>query len=150
MFMLIALTIAHIFVSLILVFMVLIQDSKGDASGLLGSSGGQSVFGATGASSFIVKATRVVAVLFAAGCIGLAYLSSDQANSSGVFDRVNVPVTQPVEGLDTTAPVIPVEGTALDATTPSEKAAESTTTAPSEKAAEKSTDKSTETPAKTK
>lgn len=122
--MLTALTIAHIFVSVILVFMVLIQDSKGDASGLLGSSGGQSVFGATGASSFIVKATRVVAALFAVGCIGLAYLTSNQANSSGVFDRVSVPATQtqPVENVDTTAPAVPAEEKANDpaAATPTE------------------------------
>lgn len=79
--------------------MVLLQDSKGDASGLLGG-GGQSVFGATGASSFIVKATRTVAALFALGCIALAYLTSNQANSSGVFDRVQTPppaINQPVE-----------------------------------------------------
>lgn len=79
--------------------MVLLQDSKGDASGLLGGGGGNSVFGATGASSFMVKATRTVAALFAVCCIGLAYLTSNQANSSGVFDRVNSPATlnQPLD-----------------------------------------------------
>lgn len=102
--------------------MVLIQDSKGDASGLLGSSGGQSVFGSTGASSFIVKATRVVAALFAVGCIGLAYLTSNQANTSGVFDRVSTPVTPSTQNVETTTqtPVeAPLEAPAAT-TTPTE------------------------------
>ncbi len=97
--MLTAFTVAHVVISLVLIIMVLLQDSKGDASGLLGGGGGNSVFGATGASSFMVKATRTVAALFAVCCIGLAYLTSNQANSSGVFDRVNSPATlnQPLD-----------------------------------------------------
>lgn len=109
--MLTAFTIAHVVISLILIIMVLLQDSKGDASGLMGG-GGQSVFGATGASSFIVKATRTVAALFAAGCLGLAYLTSNQANTSGVFDRVQTPSSLSVPAEDI-APVAPaVEGSA--------------------------------------
>jgi preprotein translocase subunit SecG len=100
--MLIALTIAHVVISLILIIMVLLQDSKGDASGLLGG-GGQSVFGATGATTFIVKATRTVAALFAVCCISLAYLTSNQSNSSGVFDRVQTPTT-PAAPADTAVP----------------------------------------------
>ncbi len=120
-----ALTIAHIFVSVVLVFMVLIQDSKGDASGLLGSSGGQSVFGATGATSFIVKATRTVAALFAVGCIVLAYMTSNQANSSGVLDRITTPTqkTAPIENLDNS---IPAGNPAANAGTETETAIKTT------------------------
>jgi preprotein translocase subunit SecG len=109
--MLTALTIAHIVISLILILMVLIQDSKGDASGLLGGSGGQSLFGATGATSFIVKATRTMAALFALCCIGLAYLTSNQANTSGVFDRVATPppASSTNSALETEVPATPVE-----------------------------------------
>lgn len=105
--MLIALTIAHVTISLILIIMVLLQDSKGDASGLVGGGGGsKSVFGATGAATFVVKATRTVAALFAVCCLGLAYLTSHQATSSGVFDRIATPPaqTQPAEE-QTTNPV---------------------------------------------
>ncbi len=105
--MLTAFTIAHVIISLVLIIMVLLQDSKGDASGLMGG-GGQSVFGATGASSFIVKATRTVAALFAAGCLGLAYLTSNQANTSGVFDRVQTPATISVPAEEVT-PAVPVD-----------------------------------------
>jgi hypothetical protein len=47
-----------------------------------------------------VKATRTVAALFAAGCLGLAYLTSNQANTSGVFDRVQTPATLSIPAED--------------------------------------------------
>lgn len=136
--MLIALTVAHVIISLILIFMVLIQDSKGDASGLLGGGGGQSVFGATGANTFMVKATRTVAALFAILCIALAYLSSNQSNSSGVFDRVQTPATQnqPVNSGLTTEETI--EGTEekappMDAQNPVGTSTKKAETEPTEK-----------------
>lgn len=136
--MLIALTVAHVVISLILIVMVLLQDSKGDASGLLGG-GGQSVFGATGATSFIVKATRTVAALFAICCISLAYLTSNQSNSSGVFDRVQTPVSPaaPAEtavpgalntdATNTGAATAPADAKAVDTKTDSKTAAPATT-----------------------
>lgn len=123
--MLTAFTVAHVVISLVLIIMVLLQDSKGDASGLLGGGGGNSVFGATGASSFMVKATRTVAALFAVCCIGLAYLTSNQANSSGVFDRVETPaaLTQPMdEAVQTPTDEAPeTTGTSSEQTTEPEK-----------------------------
>lgn len=112
--MLIALTTAHVIISLVLILMVLVQDSKGDASGLLGGGGSKSVFGATGATSFMVKATRTVAALFASCCIALAYLTSNQANSTGVFDRVQTPASRsaPVNGaLDGSVPATETDST---------------------------------------
>lgn len=114
--MLTAFTIAHVVISLILIVMVLLQDSKGDASGLVGGGGSKSVFGATGAASFVVKATRVVACLFGACCITLAYLTSHQTSNSGVFDRIQTPpaLNQPAEDTTTPAPAIE-EGTGTEA-----------------------------------
>ena len=96
--MLTALTIAHIAISFILVVLVLIQDPKGDASGLLGGGGNKSFFGATGANTFLTKATRTVAVLFASGCLALAYMTSQTAGTSeGVLDRVELPASGPAK-----------------------------------------------------
>lgn len=90
--MLTALVIAHILISFVLIVLVLIQDSKGDASGLMGGGSSKSFFGATGANTFLVKATRTVAALFAAGCLTLAYMTSQTAGTSeGVLDRVELP-----------------------------------------------------------
>lgn len=88
--MLTALTILHLFIALILIVFVLLQDSKGDASGLMGGGGGggnRSVFGAAGASSFLAKATRFLAAMFAVSCIALAYITTSDTDSS-VIDSV--------------------------------------------------------------
>jgi len=82
------LTAVHIFVSISLVILVLIQDSKGDAMGALGGGGGSnSFFGATGATTFLAKATRYMAIVFAATSIGLA-LQTTTKNSSVTDDFV--------------------------------------------------------------
>ena len=114
--MLTAFTIAHVVISLILIVMVLLQDSKGDASGLVGGGGSKSVFGATGAASFVVKATRAVAFLFGVFCITLAYITSHQTSNSGVFDRIQTPASQTAPLEDATTPVPAIEeGTGTEA-----------------------------------
>lgn len=95
--MLTALTILHLFVAVILIIFVLLQDSKGDASGLMGGGGNKSVFGSTGASSFLVKATRTLAAFFAVSSIALAYITTSQSGKS-VLDAV------PTTGLEQEAP----------------------------------------------
>ena len=90
----------HIFVAILLIFFVLIQDSKGAMGGMMGGGGGggsNTLFGATGAASFIVKMTRLVAIIFAATCIGLTILST--GGSSSVVDGFVPPAQEKaVEG----------------------------------------------------
>lgn len=83
------LTTIHLFVAIFLIIFVLLQDSKGGAMGIMGGGGGGSdtVFGTGGASSFLVKATRTVAILFAISCLTLTYLSTS-SNSSVTDDFV--------------------------------------------------------------
>ena len=71
----------HLFVAIALIFLVLIQDSKGAMGGMLGGGGSNTLFGASGATSFIVKLTRFAAIVFAATCIGLTILSSGGSDS---------------------------------------------------------------------
>lgn len=74
----------HIIVALILIGLVLIQDSKGGgALGMGGGGGGgsNSVFGATGASTLAAKMTRIVAVIFALTSIGLSVISARESKS---------------------------------------------------------------------
>ncbi len=73
----------HIFIAIALILFVLLQDPKGDASGLMGGGGGgQSVFGATGAANFLVKATRTLAICFVLTCVYLAWHSTSSSNKS--------------------------------------------------------------------
>lgn len=84
------LAIAHIVLSVFLVVLVLIQDPKGGTAGMFGGGGGSnSLFGATGAPTFLAKLTRWVAVIFAASCIAMTIFIKPK--SSSVLDTMSVP-----------------------------------------------------------
>lgn len=74
-------SVVHLLAAFILIFLVLIQDSKGAMGGMMGGGGSNTLFGATGATSFIVKLTRAMAIVFAATCIILTVLSSHRSGS---------------------------------------------------------------------
>ncbi len=88
--------ILHVLTALVLISLVLIQDSKGDgALGMGGGGGGSnSVFGATGASTLAAKMTRIAAIVFALTSIGLSVLSSQQSKS--VLDQAPITTSAPV------------------------------------------------------
>ena len=78
----------HILIALILVIVVLVQDSKGgNVGGAFGGGSSQSIFGASGAASFLVKLTRYLAVGFMATCILLTILSA-RTGSKSVIDSM--------------------------------------------------------------
>jgi preprotein translocase subunit SecG len=74
-------TVVHILVALVLIGLVLIQDSKGGALGIGGGGGSNSVLGAGGAQTLAAKATRWVAVLFAITSIGLSVMTAHKTRS---------------------------------------------------------------------
>lgn len=104
--------ILHILAALVLIALVLIQDSKSDgALGIGGASGSNSLLGATGAQTLAGKMTVWAAIIFACTCLTLAVLTSSHTKS--VIDSMPLP-TAPVEAngaaavpADTTAPVAP-------------------------------------------
>lgn len=82
------LTVFHILVALVLICLVLVQDSKG--GGALGMGGGSNSFlGATGAQTLAATLTKWTAVLFAVSCLALAAMISSQPKS--VVDGVVLP-----------------------------------------------------------
>lgn len=91
-----ALVIFYIVVALALIVLVLLQDPKGGGGALFGGGGSQSLFGATGATSFIVKATRFIAVLFALCVVGLNY--NFMNNKSATSINPDVELSEPVLG----------------------------------------------------
>lgn len=74
-------TVVHILVALVLIGLVLIQDSKGGALGMGGATGSNSVLGAGGAQTLAAKATRWVAVIFALTSIGLSVITAHKTRS---------------------------------------------------------------------
>lgn len=67
----------HLFVALVLIVLVLVQDSKGGGmGGAFGGGGSNSVLGATGATTLAQKMTRYAAIIFAGTCITLTIFSA--------------------------------------------------------------------------
>lgn len=77
----------HVIVSILLMVVILLQDGKGgDVVSALGG-GSQTVFGSTGATSFLTKATVVLTVIFAVTSLSLAVLKTRERKS--ILQSVN-------------------------------------------------------------
>jgi preprotein translocase subunit SecG len=85
------LTVLHVIITVSLIFLVLIQDSKGGGMGAFGGGGNSnSVLGATGATTLAAKMTQWFAVAFAISCIALA-MNSSRSKKSVVDEMAPVP-----------------------------------------------------------
>lgn len=85
----------HVLIAVTLVLLVLLQDSKGGAMGVFGGGSSNSLWGSTGATNFLVKATRWVAFAFAISCLNLAFQSTRRNNS--VLDGAALPSAPPAQ-----------------------------------------------------
>jgi preprotein translocase subunit SecG len=100
--------IIHIIVALVLIVLVLIQDSKSNgALGMGGSSGSNSLLGATGAQTLAGKMTVWAAVIFAVTCLALSVFTSSATKS--VVDTLPA-AAAPVQTAAPTAASTPVPG----------------------------------------
>ena len=81
--MIILVTILHVFVCIILILVVLLQQGKGaDFSGAFGGGGSQTAFGARGAGTVLSKATTAAAIIFMITSLTLTILISRPGGSS--------------------------------------------------------------------
>ena len=81
----------HIFVSLVLIGVILLQGGRGGLSEALGGAAAQSLFGG-GAATVLTRLTAFCAALFVVTCLSLAYLSTVKGRS--VIEQVPL-VTPP-------------------------------------------------------
>ena len=81
--------IVHVFVAMALIGLVLMQKGKGaEAGAAFGAGASGTVFGARGSSSFLSRSTAVLATLFFATSMTLAFLASQrQAPKPARADR---------------------------------------------------------------
>lgn len=107
----------HILVALVLIALVLIQDSKGGGALGIGGGGSNSLLGATGAQTLAAKLTRITAVVFAGTCIGLTVMTA--RNTGSVVDVL--PASSPAASSPTGDGTLPA--TAPGAPTPVQDAA---------------------------
>lgn len=113
------LTLIHVLIAVLLIGLVLIQDSKGGALGIGGGSTSNSLLGAGGAQTLAAKATRWVAVIFAITCISLSLWTAKKTQSvvSGALPAQQAPaVPLPGSTATPTGTNSPVE--AVPSTTP--------------------------------
>ena len=87
-------TILHIAAGLFLILVVLLQTGKGAAMGsAFGSGASQTMFGSSGAGSFLTKLTTGAAIVFMVTSLTLATMSSDKTRDS-VINGIDEPTQQ--------------------------------------------------------
>ncbi|HRY83545.1 MAG TPA: preprotein translocase subunit SecG [Candidatus Cloacimonadota bacterium] len=74
--------IVHILICIALVLVILSQTSKGGLDANLGGAA-MNVFGGSGASAFLKKATQTLALLFVVSCVSLAFLVRNLGATQG-------------------------------------------------------------------
>ena len=78
----------HVAVALLIVGLVLLQRGKGASAGTgFGSGASGTVFGARGSASFLTRATAVLATLFFATSLSLAYLARQQTAPTSLLEE---------------------------------------------------------------
>lgn len=92
----IILLVLHVFLSLGIIGLVLLQKGSGASAGAsFGGGGGGSVFGATGSSNFLSKSTAILATAFFLNSLVLAYLASHRdVQTDSILDAVTTPAVE--------------------------------------------------------
>jgi preprotein translocase subunit SecG len=106
----------HVIVCIALIMIVLLQTGKGaDMGAAFGGGSSQTLFGSTGASTFLGKATTVAAVIFMLTSLTLAYMSGGHTNKS-LMDDAPAPVEQPAASAESSSDNAEATAPAADAT----------------------------------
>lgn len=102
------LVILHVLVCIFLVLVVLLQTGKGADMGAVFGGSSSTLFGSSGAGTFLSRLTTATAVIFMLTSLALTYLSG-QPSSSTIFDTAPVEQVPPQEA-PLAAPPAPVPG----------------------------------------
>ncbi len=94
--------IIHVIVCIGLILIVLLQTGKGASMGAAFGGSSQTIFGSSGATTFLGKITTGVAVVFMLTSLTLAFISGPRSKSS-VVDSSTAPARQ-------SAPAVPPTG----------------------------------------
>ena len=102
-----------------IIVLVLLQQGRGaDAGASFGGGASGSLFGSRGPATFLAKITGLLAAVFFANSIGLAYLAASSVRTSSVVERVapapdtDVPIVpgMPTQGTSDGVPTLPPAG----------------------------------------
>jgi preprotein translocase subunit SecG len=103
-------TVIHVAACIVLIFVVLLQAGKGANMGAAFGGSSQTVFGSSGAGTFLGKMTAAIAIIFMLTSLTLTYSASRKGSS--LFERSQTPVTRQA------IPETPAQNTAIPAAIP--------------------------------
>ncbi len=84
--------VAHVGIAFLIIGLVLLQRGKGaDAGTGFGAGASGTVFGARGSATFFSRMTGVLATLFFATSLGLAYLATQQTAPTSLLEGAAAP-----------------------------------------------------------
>jgi len=84
--------VAHVGIALLIIGLVLLQRGKGaDAGTGFGAGASGTVFGARGSATFFSRMTGVLAAIFFATSLGLAYLATQQTAPASLLEGAAAP-----------------------------------------------------------
>ncbi|SRR5579862_4614639 len=110
-------TIIHVMACIFLVLVVLLQTGKGAEMGAVFGGSSSTVFGSSGAGTFLSRLTTATAIIFMLTSLSLTYFSA-RRNSATVFDTMPAPPAAEQE-----APAAPEAGGAPQEAAPPAPAA---------------------------
>ena len=94
---------AHIVIALLLIAIILLQQGKGATAGAaFGTGASSTVFGSRGSASFLPRTTAILATLFLANSLLLAYLYGQSLEQKSLLEEI---ATKPVSEFE--RPVLP-------------------------------------------
>ena len=95
------LLVAQVLIAVSLIGLILIQHGKGaDAGAAFGSGASSTVFGSQGSTSFLTKATAILAFLFLANSLSLAYIASKRMTAQeSLMQNVETVVEETQQGV---------------------------------------------------
>ncbi len=109
------LVMVHLFLSIGLIGLILIQHGKGaDAGAAFGSGASATVFGARGSANFLSRTTGILALLFFITSLTLAWMALNTARESGLMVDVPTEQAQEIPPAQSDMPAVPAEDAASD------------------------------------
>ncbi len=84
------LLVVHVIIAISLITFILLQQGRGATTGAaFGSGASSTVFGARGSASFLSRTTSVLAILFFANCLLLAFLGSQRTAPTSLLQHLS-------------------------------------------------------------
>ncbi len=112
-------TVVHVLAAASLIGLILLQHGKGaDMGAAFGSGASGSLFGVSGSSNFLSRATSLSVIVFFSTSLALAYIASHKSSSGSVIQlpatAVDAKTVEPLGAESVPTETAPAAGTAED------------------------------------